>query len=95
MTCARCGAALIFLIRAAAAFKIKVLSRETTQRGEDETGEEQGGREVKVTVISFPVSSNEDLHPGGGQAKVTADPVPCPKRSGTIVSLTPQHSVSL
>lgn len=47
------------------AFKIKVLRGKTTrrERSEDETGdeggEEPGGRDVKVTVISFGISSND------------------------------------
>lgn len=65
--------------------EIKVLRGKTTRGGEDEAGEgseEQGGREVKVTVISFTI--NDVLHSGWWRLRK------CYKRAGA--SLTPQHS---
>ena len=63
--------------------EIKVLRGKTTRGGEDEAGEggeEQGGREVKVTVISFTVSVNDALHPGWWRLRK------CYKRAGGFIN---------
>lgn len=79
--------------------RLKWWEGETTRRGEDETGdsgEDQGGREVKVVVISFTVFSNDIPHPGGGWGEVTADLVlPHESWSHCFINPPPPNIVSI